>query len=293
MLGAARPLGPGTERANHSWLRPLFHPSGNRGVTIHPSSNLIRIPEVHLVIMKVHAGVAKFRANAILPTVDLLLSVRVSTEHDVVATRRECRAYHRLHLTVSAHDVTRCHSRRDLSRLHLELDEPGRKEGGTGRTSGPLDAPVLAAVWSRNTARHVNSVLGQAMRLGLGTEQPAQEHWKRSFGEECNVLTYHLEGESVGNSNRGKLAAPQRGDGIRVRFKHAQQPDDGGSWLDCPRLVLGEGARAATYQLPSFYLGESESLSDCADFVRLDHGFSNFHLLPLFGTVLVLVTIMV
>ena len=280
MLGAARPVGPGTERANHSWLRPLFHPGGNRRVTIHPNSNLISITEIHLAIVKVHSGVAKCRTNAILPTVDLLLCVRVSTEHDVVATRLECRAHHGFDLTVSAHNITRCGNGCDLSRLHLELAEPGWKERGMGRTSGPRDAPVLATVRSRDAARNVNAVLGQTIRLGLGTEQPAQENRERSFSEERNVPTCHLEGESVSSRNRGKLPAPQRDNEIRARLEHAQQPDDRGSWLYRPCLVLRESARAATEQFPGFYLGEAESLSDCADFVRLDRRFSLFHLMP-------------
>ena len=57
----------------------------------------------------------------------LLMGIRVSTEHDVVTTRLKRGAYHGLYFTLSGHDITRCGSRRNLSRLHLELAEPGWK----------------------------------------------------------------------------------------------------------------------------------------------------------------------
>ncbi len=114
MFGTARPVDPGTERTNCSWLCPLFYPGGNRRVSIDPISSLTGITKVHLAIFKVDTRVTKRRAYAFLPSFDLLMGVWVSTEHDVVAARLKCGAHHGLNLILSVHDFPRCGSGCDL-----------------------------------------------------------------------------------------------------------------------------------------------------------------------------------
>ena len=126
---------------------------------IDPISDLIGVTKVHLAIVEVDSGIAKRRAHAFLPSVDLLIGVWVSTKHDVVPTRLERRTHHGLDFTISLDDVVRRGIGSDLPSLQLELAKLGWKEGGVERSAGPRNATVLAAVWSRDAARNVNAVL--------------------------------------------------------------------------------------------------------------------------------------
>ena len=126
----------------------------------------------------------------------------------------------------------------------------------------------------------MNSVLRQTMRLSLSAEQPSQERRECPFRQERDVLTRHLQGESFAGGSGRRLSARQGGQSIRVRFKHAQQPDHRGSGPDGSCLVLCEGARASTQKLPGFYLGEPKSLPDGTDLVGLKGQVRRFHALP-------------
>ena len=225
MLGAARPVGPGPERAKHPWLCLLLHPGRNGRVSVDPGSHPIGIAEVHLDIVDVHPGIANRLTNAVLPSIDLLVCVRVSTEQEVVATGLQGGPDHGLDVPVSAHDFKGRGSGRHLSGLHLKEAEPRRQKRSTNRTLGPGDPPILAAVGSRDAACNMNSVLRQTVRLSLSAEQPSQERRECPFRQERDVLARHFQGESFAGGSGPRRSARQGGQSIWVRFKHAQQPD--------------------------------------------------------------------
>ena len=60
------------------------------------------------------------------------------------------------------------------------------------------------------------------MRLGLGAEEPAQEHGKGSLCQERNVPACHLEGENATNGSGQAFAARHGSESTRVPFEHAQ-----------------------------------------------------------------------
>ena len=210
MLDAACPVGPGPERAKRPWLRLLLHPGRNGRVTVDPGSHPIGIAEVHLNIVDVHSGIANRLTNAVLPSVDLLVGVWVSTEQAVVATGREGGSDHGLDVPVSAHDFKRRGTRRDFSNLHLKEAEPRRQKRSARWTFGPGDPPVLATVRSRDAACNMNSVLRQTMRLSLSAEQPSQERRECPFRQERDVLTRHPPGGELRRRKRTEALCPSR-----------------------------------------------------------------------------------
>ena len=250
MLGAARPVDPGSERVHRSALRPLLHPGRNRRVTVDPGSHPIGIAEFRLHIVNAQACTADRLTNAILASLDLLVGVGVSAKQEVMATGLKGGSDHGLDLAVPAHDFKSRGSGCDPSGLHLKEAEPGRQKRSTRRTFGPGDPPVLTTVRSRDAARNVNSVLRQTVRLSLSTEQLSQERRECPIRQTRDVLSGHLLGENVAGRSGRRLSARQGRQSTRVCFKHAQQPDHRGPGPDGSGLVLCEGARATTEELP-------------------------------------------
>ena len=157
-----------------------------------------------------HPGIANRLTNAVLPSIDLLVGVWVSTEQEVVATGLEGGSDHGLDVPISAHDFKRRSSGRDLSGLHLKEAEPRRQKRSTSRTFGPSDPPVLATIRSRDAACNVNSVLRQIVRLSLSAEQLSQERRECSFRQKRDVLTRRLQGESFAGGKRTATLCPSR-----------------------------------------------------------------------------------
>ena len=86
------PRAKGTERAPRNLL---LEPHGDRGMAIRPRGNLLRVAELHLRVLDGHASTTQCLANSALAGLNVLLHVRMRTEHYVDGVLLERSTYHR------------------------------------------------------------------------------------------------------------------------------------------------------------------------------------------------------
>ena len=155
VLVPTRPEAPRAKRVGKTRLGLLEDPSRNRGTLVCPGGDLIRVPEVHLIIINLDARASNGGPNFFFSLGNLFVRVGVAAQHDVGTALLKHRRDSGLETSACRLNILCDLCGSHVGRLHLDLAQARRQERCSSRTTLPLDTSVLPTIRCRQVRRHV------------------------------------------------------------------------------------------------------------------------------------------